>query len=187
MYAVPQLDPDHQPIEKEALLSRLKVSRERYLSALSGVSELHSRVCPGEGSWSVLECAEHVSGAERGMFQLVLDRKPCDSEPDRQKDAVILRMADEETTKAEAPERSRPKGRFATLEEARQAFLAGRERTIAFVEQNDENLRRFTVAHPMGTFDGYQVLLIMAMHAERHARQIERIKRSPAYQAAAQR
>jgi uncharacterized damage-inducible protein DinB len=184
MNAIAQTNPDRRAVEKKELIDWLRLSRERYLSALEQVSEEHAHISPDEGAWSVLECAEHVSGAERGMLQLVLDRQPSDSELYREKDAGILRMADEGAGKAEAPEKSRPRGRFTTLEEARNAFLAGRERTIAFVEENTENLRRFTIAHPMGTFDAYQVLLIMALHAERHARQIERIKSSPAYMAA---
>jgi hypothetical protein len=184
--AIAQPNPDQRAAEKDQLLARLKASRDRYLAVLADVGEGSCRVCPDEGAWSVLECAEHVSGAERGMFQMVLDRKPTEAEPDRQVDLRILRMADEGTAKAEAPERSRPKGRFSTLEEARQAFLSGREKTIAWVGENEDDLRKFTVAHAMGTFDAYQLLLIMAMHAERHARQIERIKRSSAYVAGLQ-
>jgi uncharacterized damage-inducible protein DinB len=186
MNAMAEPSPDQQIKEKQELLALLDASRNRYLAALAEVSEDRCRVRPGEGAWSVLECAEHVSGAERGMFQMVLDRKPTEAEPDRQKDAAILSMAGENAPKAEAPERSRLRGRFASLDEARQAFLSGRERTIAWVEQNDDDLRKFTVAHPLGNFDAYQLLLVMAMHAERHAGQIDRIKRSPAYMAASQ-
>jgi uncharacterized damage-inducible protein DinB len=178
--------PERQANEKQQLLARLKQSRERYLSVLSQATEQLCQIHPEEGAWSVLECAEHVSGSERGMLHLLFDRKPSESEPDWQKDAAILRMADAGNGKAVAPEQSRPRGHFATLDEARAAFIKARERTMEFVEQNDEDLRRFTVAHPLGTVDAYQLLLIMALHAERHAGQIERIMSSTAYQAAAQ-
>jgi hypothetical protein len=184
--AIAQSGSDQRSQKKDQLIARLKASRDRYLAVLADVGEDSCRACPSENAWSALECCEHVSGAERGMFQMLLERTPTENEPDYEVDLKILRMADEGTAKAEAPERSRPKGRFSTLEEARQAFLSGRERTIAWVETNEDDLRKFTVAHPMGTFDAYQLLLIMAMHAERHARQIERIKHSSAYMAARQ-
>jgi len=176
---------DLQASEKQMLVARLKSSRDLYLATLADVKESVCAVSPGENCWSVLECAEHVSGAERGMFQMVLDRKSSTAEPDRRRDLAILKMADAGAARAEAPERSRPRGHFSTLEQARQSFVRGRERTVAFVEENREDLRSFTVTHPMGTFDAYQLLLIMALHAERHAKQIERIKSSTAYLAAA--
>ena len=45
-----------------------------------------------------------------------------------------------------------------------------------------EDLRKSTAVHPFGTLDSYQLVLIMALHVDRHALQIAEIKNSPAYQ-----
>ena len=82
-----------------------------------------------------------------------------------------------------APERAKPTGRYPSLKEAAEAFRAARERSIAFIESLGEDLRQSTCLHPLGIFDSYQFIQIMALHAERHALQIEEIKNSPAYRA----
>ena len=79
--------------------------------------------------------------------------------------------------KAQAPERARPTGRFSTLAEARETFLTNRQATLDRVRQETE-LREKVVPHPLaGMLDGYQLFLLMALHAERHAEQIEEVLR----------
>lgn len=164
--------------EKEYLLSRLRQSRERYLQTVSGVPGELSRVRPGDGAWSVLDCAEHVAIAEQLMFRSVEKRRPTAASPDVAKDALIQTVGLDRTRKFSAPEPARPAGRYATLEEAVVAFRAAREVTISFVNQASEDLRASTALHPIaGLIDAYQELLLMALHCERHAAQIEEISR----------
>jgi uncharacterized damage-inducible protein DinB len=170
-------------LDNQELLDRLRRSRDRYLEVVTAIPEDLCRIRPAEGAWSVLECAEHVTLAEKGMFAALEKRCPTDAAADLTKDALINAMLLDRTRKATAPERSRPTGNFATLAEALAQFTSARERTLAFVEQTSEDLRKCTVMHPLGVFDGCQVLLIMSLHPQRHALQIEEIKNSPAYRA----
>jgi hypothetical protein len=170
-------------LDKQELLERLLQGRDRYLEVVTAIPEALCRIRPAEGAWSVLECAEHVALAEKGMFGALEKRRPTVAAADFTKDALINAMLLDRTRKATAPERSRPTGNFATLAEAIEQFKSARERTIAFVEQIREDLRICTVMHPLGVFDGCQLLLIMALHPERHAIQIEAIRNSPAYRA----
>jgi len=58
-----------------------------------------------------------------------------------------------------------------------QGFLAARERTIRFVENCNEDLRAQSTTHPiLGTVNCYEVLLMIAVHPHRHAKQIAEIK-----------
>ena len=66
-----------------------------------------------------------------------------------------------------------PAGRYATLGEAIAAFLAARGKTVEWLEVCDFDLRRRAVEHPaLGTISVYELLLTMAAHPARHARQI---------------
>jgi hypothetical protein len=181
MNAMPQPD---VPSEKEELLSCLARSRARVLEVLADVPEELSRLRLAENSWSILECAEHIALAERGLFAALERRTPNSHAPDFAKDALIRAVGTDRTRKFSAPERARPTGKFANLSDAVTAFCTARDRTIAFLDQTDEDLRKFVSLHILGTFDVYQYLLIMAAHAERHALQIEEIKNSAAYRAA---
>jgi hypothetical protein len=167
--------------QKDELQVRLVSSRDRFLASLAGIPDDLSRICPADDNWSVLECAEHVAVAERGMFSALEKRQATDAAPDKSKDALIQAFALNRTQKLAAPERAHPKGRFSTLADAVDDFRFARERTLAYLQDINEDLRTSTAVHPLGTFDSYQLVLIMALHAERHALQVEEIKNSLAY------
>jgi uncharacterized damage-inducible protein DinB len=170
--------------QQQELLARLSASRDRILAVFAGVPDELSRTRPSENAWSVLDCAEHVAVAERGMFTALEKRRPTDASPDTSKDALILAFALNRTQRLAAPERAHPTGKFSALGDAINDFRLARERTMTYLQNTNEDLRKSTAVHPFGTFDCYQFVLIMALHAERHALQIEEIKNSPAYQAA---
>jgi hypothetical protein len=99
--------------------------------------------------------------------------------PDREE--FFLRRMVDRTVKAESPEGGRPRGRFANLQEARERFAMARRETIGFVETNTDDLRATEVIHPLPMFGAvsvYEMLIIMAKHAERHALQIEEIRKT---------
>lgn len=165
----------------EKLATELRSSRGRFLSVLEGVPETLAHVREAENSWSILDCTEHVCLGEQLMFASLEKRRPTETAPDLARDARIEVAALDRTRKGAAPEGTRPTGRYATLVEAAGAFRAARGRTIVFVENLDEDLRESTSVHPMGIFDSYQLVRIMALHCVRHALQIEEIKNGPAY------
>ncbi|HEX6879338.1 MAG TPA: DinB family protein [Terriglobales bacterium] len=167
--------------EKEYLLSLLEKGKQQYLASLSDVDEHGAVVRVAEGKWTILEIAEHVAVAERQMVSL-LTKMGKPGEAPREKDALMLAAQENREQKRQAPEPSHPKGRFSSLNEAREAFLSYREATLAFVDSNSADLRAKVVEHPIaGTIDGYQLFLVIASHPARHAKQIEEIKTHPAY------
>jgi hypothetical protein len=168
--------------ENQRLAELLRESRERFLASVSDVTDDNCRCRPAEGCWSILECAEHVALAEMGMFRLLnATRRPRPAgAPDREQ--FFLENMTDRSRKVQAPERGRPTGRFPTLEAARQQFEAAREETIRSVEANEEDLRAIEVTHPIfDAVSAYEMVIILAKHTERHALQIEEIKKSPAF------
>jgi hypothetical protein len=114
---------------QQTLLSRLLETERR---ARASVPAPCARVRRAEGSWSVLEVAEHIVLSDRGML-------------DRYRDAG---------------ENTHPVNRDA-------------ERFIATLGRD-----------PLMEMDGYQLLLLIAAHWERHARQIEAVTGRARYRAA---
>jgi len=168
--------------ENQRLAALLRQSRERVLASCAGVAEEQCRCVPAEGCWSVLDCVEHVAAAESGLFRLLnTTRRPRPAgTPDREQ--FFLENMTDRSRKAESPERGRPTGRFPTLEAARQQFEAARAETIRSVEANKDDLRAIEVTHPLfAAVSAYEMVIILAKHAERHALQIEEIKKSPAF------
>ena len=164
--------------EKAEILRALERGQEAFLDTLSAITGDLATKSPGAGRWSVLECAEHVAISEEFLFSQVTQATRSDVpliNPERE--AGILARGADRTTAFASPEVGRPAGRFSTLADAVQHFLASRELTVRFVESCDEDLRSRLTAHPLlGPINCYEALLLMAVHPQRHAQQIQEIK-----------
>ena len=163
--------------DKEILIARLQQGRNRYLCAFHGVLDSSSAWRRTPGTWSILECAEHVAVAEEQMLR-AWEKLAAAGTSDPAKDAIILALAHDRVRKAKAPQLSEPKGRCESLFEALERFRAARDRTLQYAGSvSVEELRAKVVPHPLvGTLNGYQLLMLMAVHPERHALQVEEIK-----------
>ncbi len=173
--------------DKEMLLALLRESREKFLNSFAGVSDDESRR-KADGSWSVLDTVEHLTVAEKTMLRLITAaQRPRTSGAPNREDIFLNRMTDR-SRKLESPEGGRPAGRFANLAEAAVHFKETRAKAIEFVKSSTEDLRATEVTHPhpaAGTVSTYEMIIIMAKHAERHALQIEEVRNSPAFRASA--
>jgi hypothetical protein len=159
--------------EREQITAMLRESQQTYLRTLSGIPESAASARLDDDGWSILEIAEHVAAAEHGMFRAIELATEKTTPPDYSFDARIVAAQRDRSAKRNAPDPSRPKGRWKTLAEAADAFNKSRERSIELAG-NVENLRGRLIQHPLaGPIDGYQCLLIMATHPERHAEQIK--------------
>ena len=174
-----QPNPPAVVIDKQFLLALLQETREAFLHSFAGVTEEQSRVHPSPESWSVLDTVEHLTTAETIQLKLISNQRtprPADA-PNREH--AFLNMIPNRANKMESPEGARPIGRFATLAEAAQQFRTTRAGVIQFLEQHSEDLRASEVKHPhpaAGMVSICEMLVAMAMHARRHAAQIEEIR-----------
>jgi uncharacterized damage-inducible protein DinB len=166
--------------QKDFLLSLLRESREKFLGSFARVSDQQSRLRPGPDRWSILETVEHLTAAETLMVKLVTTQRVPRGADALNREEIFLRNTADRSRKMQSPESGQPKGRFATLAEAEASFKAVRDGIIVFVEQSTEDLRATEVTHPhpaAGVVSTYEMLIIMAKHAERHAAQIKEIRR----------
>jgi uncharacterized damage-inducible protein DinB len=164
--------------ERNEILAFLQRGSTALADAVQDVSdELAARI-PGPGKWSILQCAEHVAITEEGLFSLILASRLADApQVNAEREAKIVARGADRSRRVESPEDVRPAGRFETLVQAFQHFLASRERTIEFAKTCDEDLRARIAPHPLlGMVNCHEMLLLMAAHPLRHARQIEEIK-----------
>jgi uncharacterized damage-inducible protein DinB len=167
--------------ENARLVALLRQSRERFLASFAGVSEEACRRCLGEGSWSVLDCIEHLVTAESLMLnRLQTERNPRPAGAPNREQVFLERMGSRER-KVLSPESGQPSGRFPTLDAARKKFDDVRAASIRFAEENTEDLRATEVLHPhplVGVVSSYEMLIIIAKHSDRHALQIQEITAS---------
>ncbi len=170
--------------EKAEVLDRLRTTRDVLLAAASGLTEAQWRFQPASGGWSIAGCVEHVVLTEELLFRMLsADAPVLAAAPDMAKlEASILMHGPSRTRRIEAPDPVQPKGRYATQEEALQAFRAVRKRTMAYVEGCTVDLRLRPVLNPMfGATTAFVCLLQLTMHSARHTGQIKEIKEDPAF------
>jgi len=167
--------------EKEKLLGLLRESRQRFLGSFAGMTDEQCRRHPSAQQWSVLDTVEHLAMAESDMFRLISSaRRPRAANAPNRED-VFLRVMADRSRKSKSPKSGRPRGRFANLDEAAAHFEAAREGAMKFVEDSSEDLRATEVIHPhpaAGAVSTYEMVIIMAKHAERHALQIDEIRKA---------
>jgi len=175
------------PAERDFAISYLEKTRQEFLEAIRGLNEAQWKYKPATGGWSVAECAEHITLSEDALFGLVMRQSKLPVDPKgvrtgREKDQTIIKMLTDRSKKAKAPEMLVPTGKFPTPDSVAAAFGEKRDRTVAFVKTNNDDLRGKISASPMfGTVDGYQYVLFLAGHSSRHTAQLLEVKADPGF------
>jgi len=172
--------------ERDFALSHLYASEKMFLVSVDGLSpaQLNFRAAPNR--WSIAECAEHIALAEDFIFGVVTgqvmkspavpDHKASDAD-----DQKVIAATVDRSQKFKAPEPIRPSSKFASVDEAVAHFEKSRARVLDYVRSGQDDLRHHLAEMPAsGTpIDGYQWILLLSAHTERHVAQIEEVKADP--------
>ena len=165
--------------DKAEILCRLNEGEAALLHVLDGISETDAARRPGEGRWSVVECVEHMTASEAALLERLREAQPAaESQEDLAREAKFAGLALDRQRRIEAPEEVRPRGDCAGLGAALERFRAVRAETLRFVEEFKGELRSSLAVHPLirRPVNCYEMLLLMALHPQRHAEQIAEIR-----------
>src|SRR6267378_4269375 len=166
--------------EKDKALQYLETTKKNVLDATKGLSEAQWNFKAAPDRWSVAQVVEHIAAAEdfiRGMVKEKLMMAPA-GEPGRdvkKTDEGVLAMVPDRTNKVQAPEPLVPTNRFGSPEGSVKHFLESRATTEDFLK-SATGLRDHVTDSPMGKLDGYEFVLLIAAHSERHTKQINEVK-----------
>jgi hypothetical protein len=188
-------DVDLTPEDLERARALLVGSRERLAAAVEGLSGEALAFRPAPGRWTIAENVEHLAIVERLVVERVLprlaaappppaDRDPCALDA-MLRDAVPrpgeLTAAGTRAPLFEAPPPIRPAGAAGAADSLAQ-FAADRDAAIAFLDRSAPELRRHAIDHlKFGPLDGYQWMLFVGAHTDRHVRQIASVKSDGAF------
>jgi hypothetical protein len=172
--------------EREKAVKYLEKTRAEVLEATKGLSEAQWNFKPGPDRWSIAEVTEHIAAAEdllRGMIQEKVMTAPprAAGEDVKAIDEFVLQAVPDRSHKAQAPEPLTPTNRFGSPKGSLNHFKDSRAKTITFLK-NTQGLRDHATDSPMGKkLDGYEWVLMIAAHSERHTKQIEEVKADPKF------
>ena len=167
--------------ERRFVVEHLSNSRDQMLLAVDCLTQAQWNFKPAVDTWSVAECCEHVVVLEAFILQSVQKAPELAELPDvAGKEQIILDKVSVAHRKVRAPGFSLPQGRWAGSDELKGAFVSARHATIEFATASRAPLRWMVAPHfALGLLDGYQWLIFLGSHCERHLRQMEAVKALP--------
>jgi hypothetical protein len=167
--------------DRDRAMKYLESTKQGVLDAPAGLSDAQWNFKSGPDRWSVAEVTEHIAAAEGylgGMIKEKVMTAPPRPEGEDVKaiDEGVLTMIPDRSHKAQAPEPLKPTNRFGSPQGSLKAFTEGRAQTEDFLRTHDD-LRAHAIDSPIGKkLDGYEWVLFIAAHSERHTKQILEVK-----------
>ena len=169
--------------DRESAMKYLETTKKNIEEAVKGLSEAQFNFKAGPDRWSVAQVLEHIAAAEdlmRGMIETQVLKAPAAPDRDVKKiDAMVLAGVPDRSHKFQAPEPLKPTNRFGTPAETLKHFQESRKKTEDLLK-NTPDLRDHATDSPMGQkLDGYEWILFVAAHSDRHTKQILEVKADP--------
>lgn len=169
--------------EKDRALQYLESTKRNVLEATKGLSEAQWNFKPAPDRWSVAQVMEHIAAAEDLLLDTTKEKVMTSpgGEPGRdfkKTDEAVLMMVPDRSHKAQAPEPLMPNNRFGSPDASIKHFVESRATTENFLKST-AGLRDHVMDSPIGKLDGYEFVLFIAAHSERHTKQINEVKADP--------
>lgn len=174
--------------EKVQIRTDLEFSMAMLAVQVEGLREDQWHFLPSSGGWSIAQIVEHVAFIESNIVRRLQDKIQTEApdpglpEATDRKEIMLMRWVPNRSRKAQMPSIfQHPRGTAAGAALLGQLQQARRE-TMQFVSDCEVDLRQYGNEHFIfKMLNGEQWLLLIALHAERHAAQIAEIKQTPDY------
>ena len=171
--------------EKDKAMAYLESTKKAVHDAVRDLSPAQLNFKSAPDRWSIAQCLEHIAATEDTLRGLITDqvmKSPAAPDRDVKKiDEGILAMIPDRSHKAQAPEALKPTERFGSPEGSMKHFIESRAKTEDLLK-NTPDLRQHAMDSPLGMkLDGYDWILFIAAHSERHTKQINEVKSDPSF------
>jgi hypothetical protein len=153
--------------------------------AIRGLTEAQLNFKPAPDRWSVAECVKHIAVTEQTLRQMLDESLKQPATPEKRTevkmtDEQLIKNLEDRSHKIKTMESLKPENSpFKSLEEALSSFKESREKLMSFVKDTKDDLRNHVITLPFGSIDGYQFILFMGAHSNRHTQQIAEVKADP--------
>jgi len=170
--------------DRDRAMQYLESTKQAVVDATKGLSEAQWNFKTAPDRWSVAEVMEHIAAAEDFLMGMVTSQvmkappRPASDDVKAIDDMIVAKIPDR-SKKAQAPEPLKPTNRFGSPQASLKHFIDARAQTEDFLKTHDD-LREHAIDSPMGKkLDGYEWVLFVAGHSERHTKQINEVKADP--------
>lgn len=178
------VDPISKKERKDAI-KLLKDTEKGVKDQVKGLTEAQLKFKPAPDRWSIEECVKHIAKSEQMLRQLMDSVVKGTANPDKRSeikltDEQLVQRIEDRSTKVKTMEQLMPENiPFKNTEEALESFKMDRDKLIEYVKSTNDDLRNHVATMPFGSMDGYQTILFIAAHSNRHMQQIMEVKADP--------
>ena len=173
--------------EREYAIGALERSRAALLEIVESLNETQWSYKPSADEWSPADCVEHLAVVEAmliGRIQKAIEGPAAPADELAQcagKEKLIEKAVPSRGVKVKAPEPARPSGRFGNAADLIAHFKKTRAHTIEYARTTTDPIRERTIPHfVFGPLDGYQWLIFIAAHTDRHLKQLVEVTEAEA-------
>lgn len=174
--------------EKSEISAHLQKSWENLERLVIGLTREQWNYKTVDSVWSIAEISEHLEKAEKELFSMVKDQlKKSPAEPEKaaevnNKTKSVMDAITSRDHKVKTKPELEPMGYYDSPESFLKSFQEVRKQTMSYAQTTEDQLRHhFIPFGPLGDLDGYQILMFMSGHLERHIQQIEEVMEDPSY------
>jgi hypothetical protein len=163
----------------------LKDTQKGVFDAVKGLSEAQLKFKPAPDRWSVEECVKHIAISETNLWGMVDGTLKQAANPEKRidikmTDDQVVKGLEDRTNKIKTADAFKPENTpFKSTDDALASFKQNRKKLIDYVKGTNDDLRNHVAASPIGTYDAYQLILLIGAHSNRHTQQIEEVKADP--------
>ncbi len=173
--------------EKKFANKFLSQTKEGVSDAIKGLSEAQMKFKPAEDKWSVEDCLKHIAITEKMLWGMMEANLKEPATPEKRSelkmtDEEVIKKIEDRSAKVKTMDPAKPENTaFKSGTEALMSFQESREKLKSYVKKTEDDLRNHIVTLPFGSLDGYQYILFISAHTNRHTQQINEVKADPGF------
>ena len=170
------------PKERDFATGFLKETEAGVSSAIKGLNQAQLTWKPAVDKWSIDECVKHIAVSEKNIWEMVNQSVKQPANPDKRSeikstDEQLINAVKDRSHKSKTGETFEPSNAgYKSVSDALASFQENRDKLIAYVNSTPDDLRNHVSVLPFGTYDAYQIILLISAHSNRHTQQIEEVK-----------
>ena len=173
--------------ERKFATDLLKDTQKSLVKSFEGLSPEQLNFKASDSTWSVDGCIKHIAVADKTLWSAVEDALSKPANPEKRADIKVtdeqlVGFLENRTQKVKTMDMMKPENSpFKSTEEALTSINESVKKISDFIDTTTQDMRNHVVTLPFGTFDAYQVTLIIGSHTNRHTQQIDEVKAQPAF------
>lgn len=168
--------------ERKFAIDLLKDTHKALEKSVEGLSEEQLNFKASDSTWSVDGCVKHIAVSEKILYSAVEEAIKKPANPEKRADIKVtdeqlVNFMENRTQKVKTMDPMKPENtQFQSTADALNSIKESRKKIIDYVNTTKDDLRNHVVELPFGSYDAYQVILMIGSHSNRHTQQIEEVK-----------